>query len=126
MAEVTINHAGPASAAPASAAPAAIVDAAGRRLVLRELSLLQEQDLLAAMGPDHAGNSLTLSRALLAARVAEIDGRAVPVPTSNPLYRAMLQQVGKDGLAAVVATMTPPEGEEAAAADDTVALAKNS
>jgi hypothetical protein len=71
------------------------------------------------MPPTHATNSLVLGRALLVARVASIDGEPIEIPLTQGLYRAMLFQVGKEGLAAAMSALTPTEGE------DTTDLAKN-
>ncbi|TAL01844.1 MAG: hypothetical protein EPO08_09140 [Rhodospirillaceae bacterium] len=128
--DVTINHAGGQPTAPSSAsAPLqgantptdVITDAKGRKLKLRELTLLEEQDLLVAMGLEHSNNALVLGRAFMAARIAEIDGAPVLVPTNHIDYRALLQRVGKDGLAAVLAATATPD----AAAEGDVARAKN-
>jgi hypothetical protein len=108
--KVTLNA--PAAAAAASPrtqeAPAApspgdgtIVDAKGRKLTLRELTLLEEQDMMAAMPESHCQNRLVLGRALLVAQVATINGDPVDVPLTPAQYRAMLHQVGKESLEAV-------------------------
>ncbi|HEY1504106.1 MAG TPA: hypothetical protein VGF92_07390 [Stellaceae bacterium] len=104
---ITLNDA-PQPAAPPPAAQT-VVDSLGRKLTLRELSLLQETDLIVAMPPPHANNSMALGRALLAARVASIDGEPMDIPLGAPSYRAMLQQVGKEGLTAVIIAVTPAD-----------------
>jgi hypothetical protein len=122
MPKVTLHEEGAAPQPEKPAAPAApgeVTDARGRRLRLREMTLLQEQDLIVAMGA-HAESEQALRRAFLAARVADIDGNAVEVPMTNRIYRAMMDRVGKEGLAAVVESILAEQQET-----DETALAKN-
>lgn len=79
-----------------------IVDSLNRKLVLRELSMLEEQDYLTALGPDVCTNQLVLGRAMIMARIASIDGVPIPVPRNNMQYRAMIGLVGREGTAAVI------------------------
>lgn len=104
------------------AGPNTVTDSKGRKLLLRELTLLEEQDLIAAMGIEHSSNQFVLTRSLFAARVAEIDGERVTFPVTKTLYRAMLQRVGHEGLEAVFAA-AKLDGE--ATQEETVELAKN-
>ena len=117
---ITLNETGATPPRAASASPGVIIDAKGRKLTLRELTLLEEQDLLGVMPKDHIETSLTLGRALMAARVATIDGEPCEVPITKLQYRSMLQQVGKEGLAAVIEATLP-----ITAAADEIEAAKN-
>jgi hypothetical protein len=94
--------------------PETITDSLKRKLTLRTLSLPEEQDLIASMGM-HADNDRTLGRAMMAARIAMIDGTVLAVPVNNRLYRAMLTQVGHAGVEAVFRTLVPDiQGEPVA------------
>jgi hypothetical protein len=99
-----------------------VIDSTGRVLTIGDLTLMQEQDLIAAMPITHVNNALTLGRALMAARISQIDGEAVGPVISERTYRAMLKEVGREGLAAVMAAEAPePDAEER----DEKELAKN-
>jgi len=127
MAEITIGHAGPAPAEK-PAAPNEVIDASGRRLVLRELSLLEEVDLYSAVGSQDVDNKGVMSVALLVSRVVSIDGSPVKVPTTGGELRALIKRVGREGVTAIQKAMAPPgkakDGAEPAD-DEEVALAKN-
>lgn len=136
MAEVlgpSVTYAGPAADAPAAvtqqqpiggtptpavpepAIPAArvaptdgvLVDDTGRRLKLRELTILQEMDLIEIAGPSRSENGAWMFNALLAARVADIDGQPVPFPKNEINLRTMLQRVSRDGIRAVRQHLLP-------------------
>lgn len=121
--KVTVNdQSAMPTASPVLDPAAPMIDAKGRRLVLRDLTLLEEQDLIAAMPANHSAQQLVLGRALMAARVASIDGERSEIPLSALQYRAMLQRVGKEGLAVVYGTLPKAtDGDDR----DTVELAKN-
>jgi hypothetical protein len=105
----------------AAAAQGEVVDAKGRKLRFRQLTLLQETDLIMAMGK-HAENQLLLGRALLAAQVASINGDEVDLPQGEREYRAMLQRVERDGISAVVARNAPAAAKDGG---ETADAAKN-
>jgi hypothetical protein len=88
-----------------------VIDARGRRLQLRTLSIVEEQDALVAMGV-HADSGIARARALLAMQIASIDDMGMPIPKNDRQYRAMLQQVGHEGVDAVFSHRRPaPTGE---------------
>jgi hypothetical protein len=133
--EINPVYAGPAAAAPAvapiptpAAAPTvsdivALTDARGRVLTLRkELTFLQEMDLLALAGAQRSANEAWLNFLMMAVRVATIDGAPVPFPTSEAGLRALLQRVDRSGVVAVIDHFSPPaeeggDGGDRAAAD---------
>lgn len=110
---VTVN---PPKAATASSAETiskdVLIDSKGRKITLRELTLLEEQDLMAAMPESHCRNALVLGRALLAARVATINGEDQDVPITPAQYRAMLHAVGKEGLDVISASLISSDDKE--------------
>lgn len=99
-----------------------IVDARGRKLKLREdLTFLQEMDLKALAGPERAPNTEWISWVMIAARIDEIDGVAIPFPRNEATLRAMIQRVDRDGVVAIVEKLIPQDddgllGSEATAA----------
>jgi hypothetical protein len=122
--KVTINEPPAVPPAPGDVAggPEILIDSKGRKIKLRELTLLEEQDVIAAMPPNHSAQSLVLGRSLMAARVASIDGVDCFIPISTIQYRAMLGHIGKEGLAAVIESLPKPAADGEPNAVD---LAKN-
>jgi hypothetical protein len=132
MTDTTVIHAGPAapatpapSPAPAHSgphsvtpAPGEIIDSLGRRLKLREISLLQELDLMAAVGDAKSMNRPWMFNCLLSCRVAEIDGNPVPFPSNEVGLRGAVQRVGREGVAAVLAYLNRDDAQDATAADE--------
>lgn len=110
---VADEEAGRAPAPKATAKSDVVTDARGRKLKLRELSLLNEVDLLASMPPAHAAQPMVLGRAMLAARVEWIDDEPIAIPVNAIQYRSMMQTVGREGIAAVIGAtmMASDEGE---------------
>ena len=112
-----------APAAPVVLPDGLIVDARGRRLKLRELTLLQELDLMAVAGDNRASNRIWWVHVYNAAKVAEIDGIPMPFPTSDQEMRAMIARVEADGVAAVLAHLNPVAGQTGEESEE--AQAKN-
>ncbi|HZT90270.1 MAG TPA: hypothetical protein VFA12_20185 [Stellaceae bacterium] len=77
-----------------------LIDEKGRRLRLRELSYLDELDLLELAGA-RTENGSWMVQLVLAARVAEIDGAKVPFPRNGVQLRSMFQMVDRSGVRAV-------------------------
>lgn len=123
---------GAAPAPVAVPAPSAefLTDSLGRKLQLRELSILDEQDVIVSAGP-HGDNNRTLGRALLAARIAAIVGTSpddvegIPIPRTHEHYRRMMAKVGREGIEAVFAHLAGTVDDEGDAAQTEIAHAKN-
>jgi hypothetical protein len=107
--------------AKASDGPVTVTDSRGRRLRLRELSLLQECDLLASMPPTHSQQPWVQGYARLAAQVEAIDDEVMGIPVNPVQYRLMIHRVGREGISAVIVATMPAEGEQ----DQGTELAKN-
>lgn len=84
-----------------------VVDARGRLLGLRRLSVLDRLRLYEAAGAELSRNDRWLGLAVLAASVAAIDGVPVPIPASKAGIEAAVQRLDEAGLAAVAAGLTP-------------------
>ena len=84
-----------------------VVDARGRLLALRRLSVLDRLRLYEAAGAELSRNDRWLGLAVLAASVAAIDGVPVPIPASKAGIEAAVQRLDEAGLAAVAAGLTP-------------------
>lgn len=110
--------AAPEETAAAPTRAAVITDRLGRRLALRELGLIEEQDIIVAMGP-HSQNEVALRRGMYAAQIAMVDDQPIAVPTTYRLYRAMMQLVRIEGVVAVMEHFAPrePVGEPLAQLD---------
>lgn len=109
----------PAPAPSATTAGNVIKDSRGRVLTLRgELTLLQDMDLIGLVGGNKAANDMYMTTLRVAARVADIDGVPVRLPTSEPLMRLMLQQVDNEGLVAVMRHLMPPDEAEGAITEE--------
>ena len=100
-----------------------IMDGKGRRLKLRELTILQELDLMDIAGDTRTMNRVWWVNVSTAAKVEFIDGMPVPFPTTLPELRAMLARVDRDGIAAVLDHLSSPEENAPAHSDE--ARAKN-
>lgn len=117
--KVTNLQAGAPRVVPAAAVVAApeavfVEDADERRLQLRELTILEENDVIIAAG-SHGDNIRTLNRVLLAARVAGIthkgdeDPIGMPIPKTEDQYREMMLLVGRAGINAVADYLSPDD-----------------
>lgn len=84
-----------------------VVDARGRLLGLRRLSVLDRLRLYEAAGAELSRNDRWLGLAVLAASVAAIDGVPVPIPASKAGIEAAVQRLDEAGLAAVAAGLVP-------------------
>jgi hypothetical protein len=89
-----------------------IVDAKGRRLKLMRPNVLNESRLIRAVGSD-AENQMYLNAYVLpAAMVIEIDGQENTFPSTTLQIEARIQQVGREGLAAVIKYITSQPTEQ--------------
>jgi hypothetical protein len=88
-----------------------VIDARGRVLQLRKLSVLDRLRLFEAAGAELSRNDRWLGLAVLAASVGAIDGVPVPVPVPLPASKAgieaSVQRLDEAGLAAVAAGLQP-------------------
>jgi len=96
--------------------PDEVIDARGRVLLLRKLSVLDRLRLFEAAGAELSRNDRWLGLAILAASVAAIDGVPVPVPASKAGIEAVVQRLDEAGLAAVAAGLSPEPGFDRAMA----------
>lgn len=88
-----------------AAQPVSVVDAKGRRLVMRRPTALDTLRLLKAAGPVLAQNEAWLGMAGLVFCVLEIDGVPVPTPTSEQQIEALVERLGDLGLAAIAQSL---------------------
>ena len=84
-----------------------VIDARGRVLQLRKLSVLDRLRLFEAAGAELSRNDRWLGLAVLAASVGAIDGVPVPLPVSKAGIEAAVQRLDEAGLAAVAAGLQP-------------------
>lgn len=87
-----------------SAAPE-LTDSTGRKLVLRELGILEEADIARMVGDSATNQGYMMGYVIPSVQVASIDGDAVPVPATERELRFTIQRVGRAGIAAVHAHM---------------------
>ncbi len=106
-ARVTVNSGDTAIASPkAPEAAVSVIDADGRRLSIREPSILMESRLVRAMG-EAASNSVYMTGYVLpAAMVVAINGEDLQFPMTEREVEAAINVVGRSGLAAVMQHMT--------------------
>jgi len=93
---------GHAASGPLARAQATITDSLGRTLALRELDVLEEQDLIGLIGEPLCMNRLYIARALEACTVAAIDGDPLAFPLTNAELRACMRRLRREGLEAVM------------------------
>jgi len=78
-----------------------VTDKAGRKIQLRSMGVVEQLRLYKALGPSLSLNDPYFDLAFIAASVAMIDDVPVPFPTSEPTVEAILERLGKGGVAAV-------------------------
>jgi len=93
---------GQAAAGPATHEQTKITDSLGRTLALRELEVLEEQDLIGLVGEPLCMNRLYMARVFEVCSVAAIDGDAVAVPLTSAELRACFKRLRRAGLEAVM------------------------
>lgn len=106
-----------------------VTDDKGRVLVIREVSALEEMDLLEAAGESASSNRRWMVNATLYACVRAIDGVPRPFPTTRKMIRAHIEVVGGAGISAVVKLLSPvlpdDDAPDAPMADDRGVVAGN-
>ena len=104
MAGHKVHQAGevPEKAAPAEDAQS-VVDATGRRIVLRKPSILQQFNVLLAVGPDASANQAYMTVVTPILWVREIDGEKIPFPATKLQLDGIIQRLDEPGVAAVMA-----------------------
>ena len=105
-----------------------VTDDKGRALVIREVSALEEMDLLEAAGEAASSNRRWMVNATLYACIRSIDGVPRPFPTTRKMMRQHIEACGGAGIGAVVKALSPaiPEdAEDPPAPDDTGRVAGN-
>jgi hypothetical protein len=83
-----------------------VVDATGRTLVYRKLSLLESARLMRACG-EHASNSSFYSLASLVASIRSIDNAPLPFPKNINEIDGRIGMVGDDGATALMKILVP-------------------
>jgi hypothetical protein len=119
MAAVTIKHSGDAIAADTK--KCTVTDKRGRVLTLEEPNFLSEFRLMEAVGPELASNAAWMASFGPLTYISEIDGQKVFLPTNKVQAEAFIQQVGRDGYAAVFEGLK----EHFAASKEDLDFAKN-
>lgn len=105
MSQITVKDA-PPSVQPAAEESNVVIDAKGRRIVIRELSPIQEGRLFLAVGAEYAENTRYMTMyAFPAAMVESVDGEEYAVPSTMPQIEARLAVLGHDGLNALRQSM---------------------
>jgi hypothetical protein len=79
----------------------AVIDAAGRRLLVRRATVIDTLRLLKAAGPLLAENQPWLGMAIMAMCVLSIDDLPIPAPQTEAQIESVFERLGDDGLAAV-------------------------
>src|SRR5471030_1253263 len=78
-----------------------VVDARGRKIIVKKLNALEKMRLSKAMGSDGATNLAYATYATMAASVVSIDGEAEAFPMTARAIEALVAQLDDDGLEAV-------------------------
>jgi hypothetical protein len=89
----------------AASASQTVVDAEGRRLILRQLTALDKLRLFKAAGPTLAHNQPWLGMAILACSVVAIDDVPVPPPINEHQIEALVSRLGDSGIAAAASAL---------------------
>jgi hypothetical protein len=79
-----------------------ITDDLGRKIRTRIPDILEEYELMAAIGGNEAGNPATSSMARMTLYVAQIDDVIIVVPRTRPQMRVVLKQLGNEGIKALM------------------------
>jgi hypothetical protein len=109
MPKVTMNNAdqGPADDTASALVKASgdtemLTDSKGRKIRTRLPGILEEYELMAAIGGSEAANPATAGMARITLYVAQIDDVAIVVPRTRLAMLAILKQLGNEGLKAVM------------------------
>lgn len=109
MTTVKMIPTGSESAAPPAESGVAI-DSKGRRLKLREPSILDEARLVRTLGDAASNQAYLLGYVMPAVMVESIDGEKLLFPSTEREVEAAIQAVGRHGLQAVMAHITAKAG----------------
>ncbi|GAA5265095.1 hypothetical protein ACOSOMT5_P1520 [Acidiphilium sp. MT5] len=82
-----------------------VVDAVGRTLKIRPITMLDRLRLFKALGPELSMNDAYLGVASLAAAVTAIDDVPLLFPTSEAAVEHAVERIGEAGLDAVAALL---------------------
>ena len=85
--------------------PVKIMDAKGRVLTYRNLTILDQARIMRAIGAEQSKNEPYVQLVQAACSVNEIDGIPVPMPTNERAIDACIGRIGDEGFAAIVAYM---------------------
>ena len=97
--------------------PKAITDAIGRRILLRDVGVLETLRLFKALGNELSMNEAYLTLATFAIAASMIDDIPLPFPVNESGVEALLDRLGNHGVAAVIAALkTEPAIDPLAAA----------
>lgn len=105
MAKVTMNEGTPEASAdkPAALTDDMIEDAKGRILTIKTIDILYESRLSRMVGADAAANApYMVGYVFPTAMVVAIDGDDLPMLNSQREIDARIQQLGRDGITAVM------------------------
>jgi hypothetical protein len=95
-----------------------VMDIAGRTIVYRTMSILDQARLYRAVGPDAARNGPYMNLMNVAAAVISIDGDIGPQPTTMSFAEMRMNWLGDDGYMAVLAEVQRQNEEDMDEAKD--------
>jgi len=101
-------------------APKVITDAKGRKITLRDLTVMDQMRMLRAIGPAQSSNQPYVQMVTCACMVTEIDGMPIPFPTNERAIDGVVQRLGDDGMSAVMVDMMAEMDRTMKAAQDAV------
>lgn len=79
-----------------------VVDSKGRRISIREPTILQESRLVRMMGEAGTNAAYMTGYVLPAAMVTAIDGEAVFFPLNQMQVEAMIERLGREGMGIIM------------------------
>lgn len=79
-----------------------LTDAKGRRLKIKTPDLLFESRIVRMMGESSSNQAYMFGYVMPAVQVVEIDGDAVPFPTTMLQVEALIARLGREGLGRVM------------------------
>lgn len=100
--------------------PKVLTDARGRKITLRDLTIMDQMRMLRAIGPAQAGNQPYVQMVQIACMVDAIDGVPQPFPTNERGIDAAVTRLGDDGMAAVMMNMIAEQNRVMEAAQKAV------
>ena len=100
-----------------------LVDAAGRNLTMKSLTLLDQARIFKAVGAANAENGPYVRLATLAACVTEIDGVPYPFPNNDKAVEGAITRLGDHGLMAISVHAEREAEETRLAAEEAANLA---